>query len=541
MASMKLTPEVDNWVQDDFININNVEFETRKFYRWWNHKLPSDAWRYNANADLMDLVVEGTNGQTFEDWRGTTASVIKTEKSKEVLTEAITYMRQREVQINVSNLLPSADNLVCYFDGIKVTLTPLTGFSAGTTAGSVRANASGEVKAKFTIPANVRTGTREVVLSNSNNTATAPFTSIGTKRTTVETITTTRITGTIVDPLAQSFEFSQDTVLTSVGAYFSAKDATKNVVVQIRNMVNGYPGQVVYGEKTLKPSQINVSSTAATETKVTFDDPIMCAANEQYCMVFLTDSATPAMWVSDLGGKDVTTGTLVANEPYLAGMLFSSSNAKTWTAHQSMNLKFKVYTAQFQSTGTIEFDPMFDVEASSLLLMSDFLTPVNTGCVWEMSLDDKPYQPITSYEDVALTTVVEKVKLRATFKSDTNMSPLMALDSFTLVSFLSATSGSYISRNSVMDTAYTTVRQSFEGFIPQGCTITPQFSTDNGATWKTPTLTSTTSVSAEYNRYDYSLTLAAGTNATNFRARLNITANSPVLRPKARKFMNVIK
>jgi len=541
LASMKLIPEVDNWIEDSFIEVNKTEFEARKFYRWWNHKLASDAWRYNANADLMDLIVEGTNGQKFSDWRGETASVVKTEKSREILEEAITNMRQIEVQISASNLLPSADNLIAYFDGIKVTLTPLAGFSAGSTAGSVRANASGEVKAKFTIPAGVRTGTREVVLSNANNTATAPFTSIGTRRTTINTITTTRITGTIVDPLAQSFEFPQDTVLTSVGAYFSAKDATKNVIVQIRNMVNGYPGQIVYGEKVLKPSQINISSTAATETKVTFDDPVMCAANEQYCMVFLTDSATPAMWVADLGGKDVTTGTVVANNPYLAGLLFSSANAKTWTAHQGQNLKFKVYTAEFQPTGTIEFDPLFDVSADRLLLLSDYLTPRNTGCVWEMSLDDKPYQPITSYEDVDLTTVASKVKLRATFKSDKNMSPLMALDSFTLVSFLSATSGSYIGRNTVMDTSYTTVVQTFEGSIPQGCTIVPQLSYDGGTTWKTPTSTGQTQVSADFTRYEYSYTVPNGTNATQFRARLNLTANSPVLRPKARKFINVIK
>jgi len=542
LASMKLTPEVDNWINDEYIKVQNVEFQARKFWGWWGHK--ADKWRYDANADLMDLVVEGTNGVTLEDWRGKmgdSIAVVKTEKSKEIIEEAITTMRQIEVQISVSNLLPSSDNLTCYFDGVKVSLTPLSGFTAGSTTGTVRSNASGEVKAKFTIPQGIRTGTREVVLSNANNTATAPFTSIGTRRTTIDTITTTRITGTIVDPLAQSFEFPQDTVLTSVGAYFSAKDANKNVIVQIRNMVNGYPGQIVYGEKVLKPTQINVSATAATETKVTFDDPIMCAANEQYCMVFLTDSATPAMWVADLGGKDVSTGTVVANNPYLAGLLFSSANAKTWTAHQGQNLKFKVYTAEFQPTGTIEFDPMFDVSADRLLLLSDFLTPRNTGCIWEMSLDDKPYQPITSYEDVELSTVASKVKLRATFKSDKNMSPLMALDSFTLVSFLSATSGSYIGRNTVMESAYTTVIQTFEGSIPQGCTITPQLSYDGGTTWKTPTSTGQSQVSAEFTKYSYSYTVPNGTNATQFRARLNITANSPVLRPKARKFINVIK
>src|SRR5690606_8758936 len=142
------------------------------------------------------------------------------------------------------------------------------------------------------------------------------------------------------DPLAQTFQFDHDTVLTSVGVYFSAKEDGFNVVCQIRNVVNGYPGQEVYAEKALTPSEIKVSPDGTLETKITFDDPVFCRAHTQYCMVFITDSDKAAMFVAELGETDLATKQRVLKNPYLAGMLFSSSNGITWRDHQQCCLVF---------------------------------------------------------------------------------------------------------------------------------------------------------------------------------------------------------
>ncbi len=538
LGVLKLSPEVDNWIETEKIKIEETQFKARNFYRWWTH---ADG-RQKKMADIWDLQIDGKK-QTVGDLRlkiGEQATAIKTEKSKTVVEEAITYMRQIDVTIDASNLSPASDNLTCYFDGVKVALTPLSGFSKGTTPGTVRSNASGRVKAKFKIPEGIRTGTREVVLTNESNTASAGFTSIGTKRTTTEKVLRTRITLTAVDPLAQTFQFDEAKILTSVSAYFAAKDNTNNVQVQIRNVVNGYPGNVVYGEKVLAPSEIKVSEDATAETKVTFDDPIMCEAGQQYCVVYMTDSADHSLYVADLGKTDITTGQTITRQPYLAGLLFSSKNAIAWTAHQSMNMKFKVYVAEFEPTGTVEFDPIFNMESDRLLLLSDELTPQNTGCIWDMKLDDGEFRPIASYQDVELEAVIDKVQLRATFKSDKNMSPLMAADSFTLVGFLQATSGSYISRNTTLLEPYTNVKIVYDGFIPSGCTITPQFSYDDGKTWITPPQTSAVEVELNWTRYTHTKSVEASANAKMFRVRLNIQAASSVVRPKVRKLMCVM-
>src|SRR5690606_16601524 len=140
--------------------------------------------------------------------------------------------------------LPGSDNLEALFDGQRVQLTPTNGTSAGTMAGTLRANSDGEASGKFMIPSGVRTGTREVLFKNSNNSASAAYTAQGRKRVVEETVLRTRVTVTATDPLAQTFQLDTDNLISSVGLYFATKDSSSNVTVQIRNVVNGYPGNI---------------------------------------------------------------------------------------------------------------------------------------------------------------------------------------------------------------------------------------------------------------------------------------------------------
>lgn len=533
---LKLNPAFDNWIDTSTITIEKQASQARNFYRWWKYAKLKD-----KVDDLFASNIKLQNGQPLSSWRGGVGAstvAVKTDKSVQAINEAITYMRQISVTFTAENLIPNSDNLQLYFDGVVANITPSAGFSAGTIAGSIKSNASGVAQGTFTIPANIRTGTREVVLKNANTQSKTTFTSIGTKRTLRETVLKTKIQLTIVDPLAQTFQFDQDQVLTSVGFFLAGVDSTKNLVVQIRNVENGYPSNVVYAEKVISPASQTASADASVETKVTFDDPVHCKANTQYCLVIQSDSATPSIYIAELGKKDIKTGTQVSYQPYLAGLLFSSKNGVAWTAHQNANMKFKLYTASFQPTGVVEFNPITGLSADRILLLADYLTPQNTGCYWEIKLDGGTYQPITSYEDMDLNIPVNQIQLRATFNSSENLSPLMPIDGFTFIGFISTTSGSYIGRNVTgFDRNINNVKMIFDGAIPVGSTITPQFSVDGGTTWRTPTQTSATPLDSNFSQYTFSLAVPDTDNARQFRARINITANSAVLRPRVRRLM----
>lgn len=545
MAKISLSPSSDNWIDTSKITIENVQFEAKNLYLWWRHSGKNRTNGYNADKSLYATnakMISGGSG-SLNNWRPVnheTGTAIATSSSQTEIKTAETYMRQKTITVTGSDFQANADNLTLYFDGTVCQLTPASGYSAGSDAGTVRADASGNVKATFTNPANVRTGTREVTLKNNSNTASTTYTSVGTQETVVDTVLKTYIAVTAVDPLAQSFQFDKDTIINSVGLFFSSKGTTDNVTVQIRNIDAGVPGSIVYAQKVLSPSDINVSSDTTGETKVTFDDPIYCYAGTYYAIVIEAGTADPGLFICQLGGKDIHTGVQITNTPYLAGEMYSSKNANAWNPQPTDLLKFKVYQANFADTGTIQFQQMTNIDADRIVMMADYLTPQNTGCVWEVNINNQGWQAITTYQELDLRFKASTLILRATFKSNQNISPLLTQENFTLMGFLTSESGVYVGRNCTLDYAYTDVRESIVAYIPQGATITPQFSYDNGSTWITPTLSSQSSVSSTLTQYNYEASVSSGANAKNFRARINISANTPFLRPEVDKLYCVM-
>jgi hypothetical protein len=77
-------------------------------------------------------------------------------------------------------------------------------------------SASGVATGTFQIPANVRCGTVEVILQNANDSAQTTYVAQGTLRTDTEVITKTYVTINLHDPLAESFTFQDDRVVTSL-------------------------------------------------------------------------------------------------------------------------------------------------------------------------------------------------------------------------------------------------------------------------------------------------------------------------------------
>ncbi len=540
LATMKLTPEVDNWIDTEKIVVEGANGTPISYSvaRWWYHGgSPS-----SANDKWVHDNVQLDAGQSWDGWDNKTGTITTRSQGQTLLDEAILFMRQRDVEVTISNTMPNSDNLECTFDGQRVDLTPMKGTAAGATPGTLKSDANGVAHGKFRVPAGVRTGTREVLVRNNANTATAPYTATGRRRVVEEIVTRQRVTVTPYDPLAQSFIFDDNRVLTSVGLYFKDLDAANNATVQVRNVVNGYPGQVIIAEKVLTPAMILGSTNASAETKVTFDDPVVCQGGEQYCVVILTDSDKYSMYVAELGKQDIVTKEYVVKQPYLAGTLFSSANALTWTAHQTMDLKFRLYTARFEEQGVIEFsDVKFDVnEIDKFMMMSDFLTPQKTGCTWEAKVDDGPWLPISTYQEKDLTNKATTVKLRATFAAHKFMSPLLATDSFLLVGMSTSLSGTYVSRNIELTQVYKKVKQVIDAYVPSGCSVTPMF-THDGTTWIKGTQVSSEQVDSDFTRFVYEYDIPVGVNPKQFKAKIDMTATFSWLRPRARRFMNIIK
>lgn len=272
-------------------------------------------------------------------------------------------------------------------------------------------NFGGDVSGVFRIPntddLRFRTGEREFkLIDNSNNNdfeattrGRATYDAEGTLRRTQQTINSVRNGEVVrervddartrsevnrttwVDPIAQTFlvEETGGIFITSLDIFFASIDPSIPVRLQIRNTINGYPGQSVlpFSDIVLTPFQIRegqdpgfgISSRVVdlsgvedapitvglapdTPTRFKFDSPVYLEEGVEYCFVLLSDSDNYNVWVSDIGGVDEFTvqgeQNQVTEQPYL-GSFFKSQNASTWTPDQNRDIKFRLNRAKFQN------------------------------------------------------------------------------------------------------------------------------------------------------------------------------------------------
>ncbi|XWX32459.1 hypothetical protein HAURGOUW_CDS0006 [Staphylococcus phage PG-2021_31] len=552
---LKLTPSEDNWIETENVTITEQKTKKITMNRFWRH----GASHYNETEHYLYSNLQLDAGQVWEGksysydrTHGRTGTLLES-GGQRTLEEMIEFIRQRDVKFTVKGLHPNDNNLVLLFDGVRCAITPDTGYRKGSEDGSIMTDAKGVAKGTFKIPPGIRCGNREVTLKNTDSTSSTTYSAHGRKKITQDIIIRTRVTVNLVDPLAQSFQYDENRTISSVGLYFASKgDASSNVLVQIRGMGDqGFPNKTIYAETVMNASDIKVSNNASAETRVYFEDPMMAEAGKEYAIVIITESDAYTMWLGTRTKPKIDKpNEIISGNPYVQGVLFSSSNASTWTPHQNSDLKFGVYTSKFDETATIEFDSIKKVEADRIVLMSTYLTPDNTGCSWEIKIifddmdenvtfDSLEWQPIGNYQDTELLGLAREVKLRATFKSNRYISPLMSVSDLTFTTFLTELKGSYVGRAIDMSEApYNTIRFSYEAFLPKGTKVVPRYSDDDGKTWKTFTKApSIKRTNNEFSQYVIDEKVKASGKNTKLQVRLDLSTENSFLRPRVRRLM----
>ena len=155
------------------------------------------------------------------------------------------------------------------------------------------------------------------------------------------------------DPLAQSFlvESNGGMFLSSIDVFFKTKDKALPVSLQIRNMVNGYPGQVIlpFSDTVKMPGDVNISADGSSATTFQFESPVYLEDGQEYCFVLYSNSNEYEAFISRMGEPDIISGETISGQPY-AGSLFMSQNASTWTAEQTDDLKFNIKQCNFDDS-----------------------------------------------------------------------------------------------------------------------------------------------------------------------------------------------
>lgn len=173
-------------------------------------------------------------------------------------------------------------------------------------------------------------------------------------RTTTSSRTRTRVARR--DPIAQSFLIDVDpsvtgTYIPKIGVYFKKKDQNVGVTCYLVEMDDGHPNSSkVIASKHLDSDDVNVSNDASSETVFEFDRMGYLTNGKFYAFMIKPDGDSPEyqIWLSELGGSDISTNEQIFSNPYV-GVTFISANMNTWTPIQDEDIKFNIYRAKFTS------------------------------------------------------------------------------------------------------------------------------------------------------------------------------------------------
>ncbi|WP_165064435.1 DUF4815 domain-containing protein [Desulfovibrio sp. ZJ200] len=461
-----LTPAVDRWLEQASAWTSPV---TRSFYRQI----------YAPNHPQ--------HGQTVRDVSWSTEMAGTTQ-------QAISHLRQIDVAFTLEGFGPGENLTEISFDGVSVQPKD----------GPLTADAEGKMAGVFTIPPNIPAGAKLVEFRGNGSTAQATFVGQGTLEvTTYRSVQT--VTNTNIDPLAQTFTLDAAAQVAGADLWFTAKGPA-GVRVQLRECSNGLPTRTVLAEAIVPPENIVV--TGGGHTRILFDAPVALAAGTEYALVILCNDADTALAVAEMGEYDATHQQWVAAQSYVAGVLLSSSNASTWTAHQARDLTFRLLGADFASgVNTLTLGAATVQGATDLILLALAETPSSQSRVeYELTLPDGSIMTVAEDQPVRLPAAqTGQIQVKAKLSGDVTASPVLWPGSQILAGSLES-EGTYYAR-SVKATGATKAILIYCAEIPSGASVVPEIQLDGGE-WRAMTPEATTPQGNGYVEYTFSKTIA---------------------------------
>jgi hypothetical protein len=234
----------------------------------------------------------------------------------------------------------------------------------------ITADSHETAEGQITVPEGIPAGTVAVeVTGDQGSRGSTTYTSSGTVTTESRKVVSVVATAVVAryDPLAQTFTLSEGRHIAGVDLWFKNK-GTSRVQVQIRETTVGFPNQNVIAQGGVYLVDINVNGT---HTRVLFT-PVWLEANVEYAIVLLTDDAETAVAMAELGKFDSIHNMYITKQAYQVGVLLSSSNASTWTAHQDLDLAFRLLGCRFTETEHIyNFGTITANENTDLLTLAN--------------------------------------------------------------------------------------------------------------------------------------------------------------------------
>ncbi|MBD3873643.1 DUF4815 domain-containing protein [Pseudomonas kunmingensis] len=470
-------------------------------------------------SDVTERLITGS---------GVLEQVVETRRSEQVLassSEEAQFLRSLNVAYRVDGFGPSETLAALRFDGIGISQP------AGTAA-----NASGLLTGSFQIPQAIPAGAKLVeFLGAGGSYGSATYVGRGQ----IVTETRRRILTTVVnrwDPLAQTFTLPERRIIGALELWFTTKGGSAPVIVQIRETQVGIPTTTVLTEGRLAAVDIKTDGNA---TRVLLD-PVALEANREYALVVLTDDANHAVSVAELGKYDPRTGWVTA-QPYQIGVLLSSSNGITWTAHQTQDLTFRLLGCRFtQQSKTVSLGQYTVTHLSDVMALAGVERPA-AGTDVQFLATDAQGRTYTLSEDQGLA-LAEKLSgnlaVSARLTGTEVSSPILYPGTQLVFGTLEA-AGDYLSR-AIPAAATFNVSVTFDALTPGTSSVTVQAESGTPGSFTDLALDKGVEVGNGWVERTYKATGLVGVGADRTtRVKLSLLG-SPQYRPFVRRLRVIV-
>lgn len=429
---------------------------------------PVDFWQEAATEWRSPITREFNRGSRI-------TGPLRTSSSEDVLVESrneqAEFLRQIAVKATFKGLSAGEKLAELTFDGIDVK-----------PASEQIANSDGEIDVIFTIPANVTAGTKEVYAKTlAGIEARALFTGQGTINIDVlQQVTSVNIwTRQIIsrrarrsDPQAQTFTPTQTRQVVGVDFKLCAiGNRANNILINQVSVENGIPTEEVRGE-----ALVPMAGAAVGWTQARYNLPLLTDNDREHAVVIKTDDGAHAVGIANLGGLDVQRQEYVSAQPYTIGVRHSSSNAKSWTAHQNSDLTFRIIAARYPVTEkTVDLGSFDLVDCSDLQIRAGvFLPSGDCSIEFEIERANGTLYRLAAEQVLQLDEyVTEQVQLRAVLRGTETLSPILFAPVVLIAGRIEQTA-TYVTKafefgSNIRLTDY------FKAFLPAGSTVTVEY------------------------------------------------------------------
>ncbi|MDX8383202.1 MAG: DUF4815 domain-containing protein [Ghiorsea sp.] len=466
---------------------------------WWTDFTGSWGWRERNVSKTTSTVTKYT------------VPVVATDiADNRIATRLLEWMRPIAIQYAIDDMRPNVI-LTATFDGIDVSAS----------CSNLAVDVSGKCSGVFTVPAGgFHVGTKVIKFVDADNVTDAEtsFYAMGRLNTRRKTITTIRSTTTSsvnrvqtvvrktwADPVAQSFLVTNPSGIftSSMDLFFSGKDATLPVTIELVEMSNGYPTQEVVPDSrvTLYPASVNTSTNGQSATNFVFEEPIYLQPNQEYAVVISTNSVNYTIWAAKQGEPSLTnaanqsmtnrSGAAVSKQPYL-GVMFKSQNSSTWSADQTTDIKFTLNRADYTlNQGEYIFNAILtNTNITRFMANIHNLSVNHTNIELAYSIGGAPYKLLENTTNIHLPTVTllddvnNKLSVRARLNTvDSFVSPIIDLNRCVVETGLYQFNGNicstYISKSVKLSNPATDFRVILDAIKSTGSDVNVYFSTQD--------------------------------------------------------------